>query len=215
MKTKVLVCLANSRKGTGSKCFAGYDMEEEAWIRPSGSGWNGAVLDSEETLLDGTLPNLLDLIEVPLTKPAPEPGQPENWPMGAGQWKRVGRLSPQKALALLEGIAETGPVLGNRGKGLTPPTMASLKASLAVIEPPSIEWQKTEGDALYALFEHSGRELKMKVSDPAWCDEFAEDDPGTYTWREEWKNFLILSVTLEPWHGWHTKLVAGVISLDI
>lgn len=89
---KTVVCLANSRKGSGY-CFAGYDLDSNEWIRPVGAGWEGAVLAGQERLNNGLLPALLDIVQVPLAEPSPEPGEPENWRLSRGVWKLVDRLS--------------------------------------------------------------------------------------------------------------------------
>ena len=215
MAVTEIICLANSRKGPDGSCFAGVDRQTGEWIRPIGSGWKGAVLKSEQALESGALPRVLDRIQVPLDRRQPRAGQPENWKLADGEWRQVGRLNKRAALELLNDLAETGPILGMQGKALTEDSMKRLTSSLAIIEPPQIAWEKAETGGLYAKFSHAGRDLRLKVTDPEWEAEFADDEPATYTWRQDARNFLVVSVTAQASDGWHTKLVATVISLDI
>src|SRR5436305_1056673 len=113
MPTRRLVCLANSKKGRHSYCFAGFDRETRTWVRPIGSGWQGAVSSSEEQFADGTRPELLDLVDVPLRQRAPEPGQPENWEMRPTIWTRAGHLSAAQASAVLAPLVTTDPLFGS------------------------------------------------------------------------------------------------------
>ena len=64
MPRKTIVCLANSKK-LGDRCVAGFEIDSQQWIRPIGSGSHGAVTAAEQTLDDGTLPGILDLISLP------------------------------------------------------------------------------------------------------------------------------------------------------
>ncbi len=107
-----IVCLANSTK-LGSRCVAGVDVEDGEWIRPVGSGDHGAVTRSERTYVDGSEPQLLDLIELSLARPTPQPGQPENWRLAPGRWCNVGHLAPDDAWVLLEELATDEPLFGS------------------------------------------------------------------------------------------------------
>ncbi len=211
---KTLVCLANSRKGNGY-CFAGWDVDADEWIRPVGAGWEGAVLAAEQRFSDGSSPALLDIVQVPLAKPSPEPGQPENWRLSDGVWKLVDRLSASDADALLAELKTDDLLFGTYGKAVDPATMQGLSESLAIVRPSKITWTKPSANKLRAVFKHSGQLLDLSVSDPAWIANFKTDAPGDYSWREDWRNYLTASITVEPWHGAHWKLVAGVISLQV
>ncbi len=209
MPRHALVCLANSKKGNGY-CFAGVDPQTREWVRPVGSGWDGAVMAAEQALEDGSRPSLLDLVDVPLGARAPEPGQPENWQIEAGTWIRNGCLSPEEARDLLDPLVTVDPIFGTQGKSISPTTMATLAASLEVIHPDAVTWDKADQKKLYAVFEHCGEELSLKVGDPAWVERFRNYPPGSYQ-MDEASPYLIASVTVHEWHGAHWKLVAGVL----
>jgi hypothetical protein len=207
-----VVCLANSKKGVGY-CFAGVDPHNGEWIRPTGAGWEGAVLAGEQTFSSGDRPRLLDLVDLPLAARAPEPGQPENWKLASEQWTHAGVHPSAEALALLEGLATTGPLFGTSGKSLTPEQMQGLSSSLAIIRPTQVRWHKPAEGKLRAEFQHCGEWLDLSVSDPEAVAQFSSEGPGYHDWRPEENPFLIISVTVSPWHGLHWKLAAGVVFL--
>jgi hypothetical protein len=211
---RILVCLANSRKGEGGLCFAGVDPETHNWLRPIGSGWLGAVQQSEQILADGSIAGLLDVVAVPLLGPTPEVGQPENWELASGQWERVGTLGRDEARELLERLATDEPVFGNRGKAVHVDAIPDLEESLAVIAPDHVTWRVDASSHVRAFFEHAGRELELAVTDPAVEQVFADVPPGDHNWREDEDCFLVLSITAEAHNDFHTKLVAGVIFFD-
>lgn len=208
-----IVCLANSVK-LKHFCFAGVRVETYEWIRPIGAGPNGAVLREEQELDDGGIAALLDVVEVPLADPIPEPGQPENWSIADGRWIRTGSLEPADALTLLENLVTDESLFGNRGKAV-PASVVEEKgvpASLTVVRPREITWRKGADGRVSAIFEHADRELDLKVTDPEWTPQFSDDEPGDYVIEGGAPTFLTVSLA-DEWEGWHTKLVAGVIQL--
>lgn len=95
MLTKRIVCLANSRKH-GGRCIAGRELDKDGriggWIRPVNREGQ-AVLEYECQLQDGSEPQLLDVIDIPLWEHRPENHQHENWLLGPGHWSKVDKLS--------------------------------------------------------------------------------------------------------------------------
>ena len=100
MTAKTIVVLAISKK-PGGRCLAGKELvrigdawEIGSWIRPVTTENSGAVPESQMAFALGHLPRLLEIIEIPLAKPAPLRDQPENWqiemPVQAVSWKSRG-----------------------------------------------------------------------------------------------------------------------------
>jgi hypothetical protein len=168
---------------------------------------------SEQTLDDGSVPDLLDIVTVPLMGHVPEPGQPENWRLASGSWERIDRLAADEARELLERLATDEPVFGNRGKAVHVDNIADLDESLAVVAPNEVKWRVDDASHVRAVFVHAGRQVDLAVTDPAVERHFANHAPGDYAWREEETCFLVLSITAEQHNDFHTKLVAGVIFL--
>jgi hypothetical protein len=215
---KTIVCLANSKK-LGAYCVAGVEQDTQDWIRPLGSGSHGAVTVSEQTLADGTRPELLDLIEVPLERPAPQPGQPENWELASGRWRRLGQLDNDDARDLLESLAEDAPAFGTNERSVSVADVAAgeVACSLAVVRPERLRWTKRvwpEGTKIRAVFMHAGGRHDLPVTDPAWLAHFAHDAPGDYGHVDSEEVYLVLSLG-EPMNDEHWKLVAGVICLSV
>lgn len=97
---KHLVVLANSVKHDPGRCIAGREIISEdgnlrigPWVRPISTIGEGELYHQQFALLDGTLPQTFDVIEVHVGVPASEPTQPENWYVlnDGHQWRRVHR----------------------------------------------------------------------------------------------------------------------------
>lgn len=214
---RTIACLANSKK-LGAYCVAGVDPESGEWIRPLGSGSHGAVTMSEQTLDDGTRPALLDLIEVPLARAAPHPGQPENWHLSGGEWRRVGRLTDTAARELLERLVVETPAFGTNERSISVAQVEAgdVTSSLAVIRPEQLRWTKRvwpEGTKIRAVFRHADAWHDLPVTDPAWIAEFVHDQPGDYGHAADEDVYLVLSLG-EPMDDEHWKLIAGVVCLS-
>lgn len=215
---KTIVCLANSKK-LGAYCVAGIEPDSRDWIRPLGSGSHGAVTVSEQTFADGTRPELLDLVEVPLARAVPQSGQPENWQLAGGRWTRLGHLDDDEARTLLERLVVDTPVFGTNERSIP---VAEVQAgnvanSLAVVRPEQLRWTKRvwpEGTKIRAVFNHAGGRHDLPVTDPAWLAHFVHDAPGDYSHVDSEEVYLVLSLG-EPMNDEHWKLVAGVICLTV
>ena len=212
----MIVCLANSTK-LGSRCVAGVDVERDEWIRPIGSGEHGAVIRSERTYIDGTEPELLDLIELSLARPAPRPGQPENWELAPGRWKKVGHLDEVDAWELVESLATEEPIFGSNARSIPAAEVEAgrITSSLAVVRPQSLTWVKNAWSKVRCQFPHAGSWHDLPVTDPVWSAEFDGDDPDTtFDHSADEVPFLVISLgEPDPRQNRHWKLVAGVIGL--
>ena len=60
------------------------------WIRPVSAMSNGGLELRDCTLKSGEVVSVLDVVDVPVSKPTNDIGQPENWLLVEGQkWERV------------------------------------------------------------------------------------------------------------------------------
>lgn len=212
--TKTIICLANSNK-LGARCIAGVDIENGEWIRPVGSGNHGALTHPERTYDDGSEPALLDLIELSLDGPTPQPGQPEDWRIAPARWRKVGHLDDDSAMEWMEWLATDGPVFGRNTGSFMEWKVANegVPSSLAVVRPNNLEWKKNAYGKVRCEFLHAGSAHDLPVTDPVWLDEFA-DDALDSAWRHSDDEIPFLVISLgEPYRGRHWKLVAGVIAL--
>ncbi len=92
-----IVCLANSRKRDGH-CVAGLEVEADnrlgKWIRPVGPRESESLWPDERRYVDGSEPQLLDVIEMELLEHVPHGHQTENYRLHpAKRWKKAGRLT--------------------------------------------------------------------------------------------------------------------------
>lgn len=147
---KTIVVLANSKK-PGGRCLAGKELirkqdswEVGSWIRPVTSEDSGAIPGSSMAMALGHVPRLLEIVEIPFSRPVPLPGQPENWllemPIQLNSWLSRGRFAWSNIGSLLDrpaGLWHEPPnprrVTPNYVKGMKNP------ASLFLIKPDRIQ----------------------------------------------------------------------------
>ena len=213
-----IACLANSRK-LGARCIAGVDVNAGEWIRPIGSGDHGAVIHSERTYADDSEPQLLDLIELSLAGSAPQPGQPENWKLAPGRWRKVGHLDDDEALELLERLTTDEPLFGSNARSFSADHVAAgeVPRSLGVVRPERLTWEKNPWSKVRCSFFHAGSWHDFPVTDPVWVAMF-KNDPlnSSFEHSDDEVPFLVVSLgDLDPNTDQHWKLVAGVVGLPV
>jgi hypothetical protein len=102
---KRIVCLANSRKMSG-RCVAGYELADGRpgdWVRPVSSREHEEVALEEQRYENGDIPQLLDIIDIPLVAARPRLHQPENWLLNPNfYWDKVGRFEVARLPSLLD-----------------------------------------------------------------------------------------------------------------
>ncbi len=89
-----IICMANSRK-LGGRCVAGLRLDGGGWIRPVAPTPEGTLYRSTCTLNGRTEVRPLDVIEVDVARPRPDPHQPENWVLTNRRWKLLSRPGPR------------------------------------------------------------------------------------------------------------------------
>jgi len=96
-----IICLACSFR-PGGYCVAGIDPESGRWVRPVSSSSDRAITFTMMAI-DGKMPELLDVLEVPLADTGPDEGcQPENRLVLPGSWRRVDRVAATDMLRYCE-----------------------------------------------------------------------------------------------------------------
>ena len=90
--TKQIICLAHSRKRSGI-CIAGKERLADrtlAWVRPVSARPDQEVSEREYRYGDGTTPQLLDVIDIPMLCHQPHAFQTENWLMDShARWRKA------------------------------------------------------------------------------------------------------------------------------
>jgi hypothetical protein len=96
--TKRIIVLANSIKKS-ARCIAGIEVgmgkaiQPTGWIRPISSESEGELEPRHMRVEGGGVLNVLDIVDVPLTRHANDPVHPEDWEIDLQrQWVRAGEM---------------------------------------------------------------------------------------------------------------------------
>ena len=214
---KRLVFLANSRK-PGGRCIAGREWIDEsagAWVRPIGDQENQAVSELERQYRGGREPSVLDIVDIPLLKPAPSSHQRENWTILPNRrWRRVSRLTYDyldDLLDLYEPIWIDGFSSGSGLNNRVPEDDASqLEDSLRFIQVSDLQVEVRDyfGRRVQGQFSYHGSSYLLRVTDPICEDEYAGRPCGIYDVGEA---YLTISLGESFDDGYCYKLIAAVI----
>ncbi|WP_424946793.1 dual OB domain-containing protein [Candidatus Spongiihabitans sp.] len=232
--TKTIVCLANSRR-TGGYCVAGKEVVSEGcggWIRPVSERETEEISQQEQTLPDGSLLQLLDVVTIPMQEPKPKHHQQENHLIdGTGSWEKTGTLNQRDLPALLDDVSDTlwingsSTVAGNNDRVPVADTR-NLENSLLLIQPTSltiiVQYESYKGGGrpdVRAEFIYQGCDYSIRVTDPDAEKKY--QDIG-YTDHKAGKEMphrypvavddVYLCVSLaDEFEGYCYKLVAGII----
>jgi hypothetical protein len=150
---KRIVCLANSEKH-GGRCVAGREITSNwygPWIRPISSRPSAEVALPERRTNNGRAPELLDVIDITMSAPAPAAAQSENHIIDANvRWVEFGKLGDGELLKLVEspaGLWTNGNSSYNgQNDRVTIAQASQLNNSLTLIEPDHLSLSvETEG----------------------------------------------------------------------
>lgn len=221
-QTKQMICLANSRKLSG-RCVAGRELVDgvlAGWIRPVSDRLHQEVSEYERQYQDGSDPAVLDVIDVPLLRSAPNSFQRENWILDPEYyWTKVGEVSVDDLSSMVDGDTPLwidGYSTYNGANDKIPLDLAEqLTSSLALVRAPSVELRVfAPGEAfgnskrrVQARFSLSGTHYALWVTDPVYERRYLAEDNGTYGLGE---CYLTLSIG-EPYNGETFKLVATIV----
>jgi hypothetical protein len=225
MVVKRIVCLANSRKLSG-RCVAGKELTATGsgqWIRPVSNRPSEEVSEQERQYQDGSDPQVLDIIDIPLKSAVPKGYQSENWLLDPDlYWVRVGNARWRD----LDGIADNPAVLwlnvSSTRAGLYDRVSESeanrLDGSLYLLHLDELKLTVFAPGAAFdnpkrrvqADFRHHGVRYQLWVTDPIVERKYLAKNDGEYKSGE-----CFVTVSLgEPHTGDCYKLVAAVITPD-
>lgn len=136
MNNVVEVAVLTKSSKNGGYCVAGIETRSGRWIRlvSSDAESHGALTAQNMQCLDGSVCQVLDVVQVPILRPAPIAYQPENMLIDEEKcWKKVDCLSVDDLLALHP--AENHPtLLGNIYPYITEERIGTVGRSLILVE---------------------------------------------------------------------------------
>jgi hypothetical protein len=215
MSLRYFLCLANSQKYQ-ERCIAGVEVEKSGNIfrilkSESRVKWLRPITDSEFGAIPNHIAsrfNLMDVVEIFVTKESPRSYQSENVLFEEQSLKRIAQLTPSHELMQVIIEQDETNLFGNRGKAVSKEHISSVTRSLMLIKPKSVSFRKkmTEksSEQIRANFLFGNHSYDLPVTDPMFCERFKKH--GLI--RDN--IYLTISLGLEH-NGWHSKLVAGVI----
>ncbi|MBN1614375.1 MAG: DNA helicase RecQ [Deltaproteobacteria bacterium] len=215
------VCLAASRK-YGGYCIAGKEWEDGRigpWIRPVSRRETGELSISEIRMSNGTTPQCLDIITIPIQGPAGHPYQKENVLIGKKgpwnwQWKLpyvgLSRLVDKVENLWLNGFhSENG--LNDRipeeivNEGNNPSLYLIRPDQFTVIVSDDLDGRKK----VSARFDYRNTSYLLAVTDPVMERKYLMKDHGEYPFTT---GDLYTTISLgEPFNGYCYKLLAAVM----
>ena len=227
---KEILCLANSRK-YGGRCVVGKEVLPDktlAWVRPVGGSPKGEVMPDEMCFEDESLPQLLDVIDVPLVGPQPLAYQPENWLVAPEPWTRT-RVADMANID--KWVDPPAPLWENgfeslRGTNDRFPYDAdrTLADSARFIKVPSLDVtisdEKREGGdvnrQLRGAFVYASELYDLRITDMEFEEKYQDNRPGIFRLGP-----CYLTITVgEPFQAkmdeppFNYKLIAAILMAD-
>jgi hypothetical protein len=210
-----IICLANSYKYNG-RCIVGLN-EAGQWVRPVPASKKRAI-DKDIRIIDGSEPQILDILEIPLYAHGPAEGcQPENKLLKDGQWEKVGQVRPKDLLKYCE---DDSVILHNNFDYVRVCCFRMIPSygwkSLQLVRNKNVVFKQDENNKAKwrAHFINSkGNALSLRVTDPATCERLERG--------ENISKDCLLTVSMAS--GWSPdkqtakrcyKFVAGVVELN-
>ena len=225
---KRVVCLANSRKLTG-RCIAGrewtYGNGVGNWVRPVSSRKNQEVSEYERQYEDGSDPQVLDIIDIPVLEPRPEGYQTENWLLDPDYyWVKKGRFSRLDMHELVDVIRPLwidgqSTYHGRNDRILLESACSTVSDSLRLVPVERLKLSVFKpGEAfgnpkrrVQGQFSHAGTKYALWVTDPEYEREYLAKLDGNY---EIGESYLTISLG-EPYEGACYKLIAAIVPAEV
>ena len=223
---KEIVCLAASRK-PGGQCIAGKEVIAGGyggWIRPVSIRPSAEIDFSERQYENGTEPQLLDIIAIPMLAPVPRLHQTENHMIDARYyWKRRGAAGWNDLAQLEDSPAslwtnnDPSSYHGSHDR-VSETTVGNLATSLALIKPTQASIQVLMpgiafGDpkrVVRADFHYNGVHYNFRVTDPTVEKAFLAREDGTYDIEQP--AYFCVSLAETAYQGHCYKLVASIFT---
>lgn len=219
---KRVVCLANSRKLSG-RCIAGKEIADRriaGWIRPVSSRPSEEVSEDERRYEDGSDPNVMDVVDIPLLGHRPKSCQQENWLLDSERyWVKVGRVDRDRLGRLVDPVSplwENGHHTATGRNDRIPTAIAdTLKSSLRLLHVDELtlsvfapgERFGNPKRRVQGRFGYDGTDYRLWVTDPRYERTYLAKPNGDY---QLGKSFLTVSIG-EPFEQFCYKLIAAVI----
>ena len=226
MYVKKMVCLANSWKHR-DMCVAGLELTDRgvgAWIRPVSARSGHGISTAEQTLADGSIPAVLDVLTIGLSGHAPADFQTENWLLDpTRRWERNGRWTYADAVGSVDQPEALWSNDDSSSVGIhdrvPAANLATFDHSIAIVrvDQPTVvvsnnPWSgKTE---VRLGFEYRGVQHELKITDPRYHGMYLREGIGRHALDPQ----SIVTVSLaEPWappgggEAYSYKVVAAII----
>lgn len=223
---KRIICLANSRKMSG-RCIAGREWSEEQgvgdWVRPVSERENQEVSEEERQYEDGSDPQVLDIIDIPVLEHQPDDHQVENWLLDPkSYWIKVGTFPKNRLSEIINstdslwidghstynGINDKIPLKHIRSVTDSLQLIHVEKLTLSVFSPGEAFGNSKR--RVQGKFQYAGAEYALWITDPKYERNYLAKQDGVY--RLE---YCYLAISLgEPYRNDVYKLIAAVIEAE-
>jgi hypothetical protein len=211
------VCLANSYK-EGGRCLAGIELDADhdpvivngrpKWIRPVCATAHGQVPNQMAEPFQ-----MLDIVELQVTKPQPENYQSENVLFSEDSIRTIAGFDRRKLRAFCENPHF---IFVNQYPSLSGEEIKNLTHSLLLIKPEKFEvvnkvYEDSDQPKQRLVFHFNGFDYDFSITDPIFLRNNQRNPHFIKRLNEV---VLCLSVGIKfPMTNKHYKLVAGIISL--
>jgi hypothetical protein len=225
MYKRTILCFANSWK-TGGTCVAGKELLGTGvggWIRPVSSRPTQEIAVPERRYKDGTLADVLHVIEVPLLSHSPLLHQTENHVIDASRpWRKSGSVTWAQVQASLDNVAGALWLNGHstihgRNDKIPLSSLAGVVDSLRLVGVTDLTlhvalepgWQGAPPKRkVRGSFSLNGHHYRLAVTDPLVTDIYRNKEHGDYP-----IGTATLCVSLsQPEYGHAFKLIASVFT---
>ncbi len=226
MPVKRVVCLANSRK-LAERCVAGREWiggrRAGAWVRPVSDRESQGVSEYERQYVDGSDPQVLDIIDIPVLEHRPQDHQTENWLLDPKcYWEKAGRLTPIDLPTFVDTAAplwvDGYSTFKGRNDKIPVSAIAPVTDSLRLIRIDRLQLVVCRpGEAfgnnkrrVQGRFRHAETQYALWVTDPRYERKYLSKLDGTYELGE-----CYITISLEePYQDSCYKLVATIFEVD-
>ena len=221
---KYFVCLAVSFK-YGGVCISGIELQNNEenhsysivynngnpkWIRPITRGTEHGEIPG---YLSATC-KVLDILKITNVEACPNCAQSENHYFS--DIEKVGHLNTSVDSLNLMCDSQHSLLFGNKGKAVHPDRFATMGYSLMLIKADNVNFfmenrYGTDHKRLRACFTFNGYAYDLPVTDIALCKKASS---GVDEINGKTAYYMTISLTGEH-DGWHSKLIANVIPMDL